>query len=257
MLKKNNIYIAIIITLFFLVIAYFTTFRIAIYSFVVCYIGVIIAKSKNKRLRVPVPDFFILTFFVGIIFALFYSYSPRIQYYEFVMMHSRWEVVQVDKIEEKSSTPIVFGNDFQIGTSVSTDLFFKQDSALIKKIVDFNYLDGSLLNIINQDDNSERFAVSEIDTMKSNLDLYIFKKPNKEVYKVFSKNDYFRNSHSAANLAFSIFFFIVFLFSILKLVFRPKKNISVILNQYPKRDFYISISSILYILVYSIYTFLF
>ena len=173
------------------------------------------------------------------------------------MMHSRWEVVQVDKIEEKSSTPIVFGNDFQIGTSVSTDLFFKQDSALIKKTVDFNYLDGSLLNIINQDDNSERFAVSEIDTMKSNLDLYIFKKPNKEVYKVFSKNDFFSISHSAANLAFSIFFFIVFLFSILKLVFRPKKNISVILNQYPKRDFYISISSILYILVYSIYTFLF
>lgn len=257
MLKKNNIYIAIIITLFFLVIAYFTTFRIAIYSFVVCYIGVIIAKSKNKRLRVPVPDFFILTFFVGIVFALIYSYSPRIQYYEFVMMHSRWKVIQVDEIEVKSSTPIVFSNDFQLGTSVKTDLFFKLDSTSFKKTVDFNYLDGSLLNIINQDNNSERFAVAAIATMKSNLDLYIFKKPNKEVYKVFRKNDFFCNSHAASNLAFSIFFFILFVFGILRLIIRPRKNISVILNQYPKRDFLISIGTIIYLLLYSLVTFVF
>lgn len=256
-MKKNNIYIAIIITLFFLVIAYFTTFRIAIYSFVVCYIGVIIAKSKNKRLRVPVPDFFILTFFVGIILALIYSYSPRIQYYEFVMMHSRWKVVQVDKIEEKLSTPIVFGNDLQLGTSVTTDLFFKQDSTSFIKTVDFNYLDGSLLNIINQDNNSERFAVSAITTVKSNLDLYIFKKPNKEVYKVFSKNDFFSNSHSAANLAFSIFFFILFVFGILRLIIRPKKNISLILNQYPKRDFLILFAIIVYLVIYSLVSFVF
>lgn len=257
MLKKNNVFIAIIVTLFFLVIAYFTTFRIAIYSFVVCYIGVIIAKSKNKRLRVPVPDFFILTFFVGIIFALIYSYSPRIQYYEFVMMHSRWKVFQVDKIEEKSSNPIVFGNDFQLGTSLTTDLFFKQDSTLLKKTVDFNYLDGSLLNIINQDNNSERFAVAAIATMKSNLYLYIFKKPNKEVYKVFSKKEWFRNSHTASNLAFSIFFFILFVFGILRLIIRPKKNISLILNQYPKRDFLISSGTIIYLLIYSLVSFVF
>lgn len=255
MLKKNNVFIAIIITLFFLIIAYFTTFRIAIYSFVVCYIGVIIAKSKNKRLKVPVVDFFVLTFFVGIILALFYSYSPRVQYYEFVLLHSRWEISKVDKIEQKVIVPIQINSNFQIGTEVTTDLYFKKDSLPFKYTQKFDFFEGNLFDILKQDRTSNEIATLEITNLKN--DLYIFKKPNKDVYKIFSKHKLFENSHSAANLVFSILFFVAFVLALLRLFFRPKKNISVVLNQYPKRDFLISVITIIYLLVYSIVTFVF
>ena len=255
MLKKNNVFVAIIITLFFLIIAYFTTFRIAIYSFVVCYIGVIIAKSKNKRLKVPVVDFFVLTFFVGIILALFYSYSPRIQYYEFVLLHSRWEISKVEKIEKKSIVPIQFNSDFQIGTEVTTDLYFKRDSLALKYTQKFDFYEENIFDILKQNRNSneiENLGITNLDS-----DLYIFKKPNKDIYKVFSKHKLFDNLHSAANLVFSVLFFVAFVLAIFRLFYRPKKNISVVLNQYPKRDFLISIITIIYLLVYSIVTFVF
>lgn len=253
MLKKNNIYLAIIITLFFLVIASFTTFRIAIYSFVVCYIGVIIAKSKNKRLRVPVSDFFVLTFSIGILFAFIYSYSPKIQYYEFILLHSKWEISKVEKIDKKQISSIVI-NDLHIGTSVDADLFYKQDSLLSKQTFEFNFYEENLFDIFNQKKNTDIFASLEL--KKSTSDLFLFTKPNKEVYKVFNKNKLFDNSHSVTNLVFSILFLVLFVYGIFRFMLRPKKNISVILNQYPKRDFIISIVSIFYITVYLLFTFI-
>jgi len=255
MLKKKNIFVAIVITVFFLTVSSLTTFRLAIYSFIICYIGIIIAKSLNKRLKVPVVDFFVLTFFVGIILAFVYSYSPRLQYHEFVLLHSRWEVSKVKQIDLKAIKDIRLDSSFKLGTSLDAAIVFSNSHGNFIKNQKFSYFEDNIEKIITQNFNTEKYANLEITKLQDNLDLYIFRKPNKDVYKVFRKDRIFYNSHSSANLAFSIFFFIIFIIAVLETLFKFRKSISVILNQYPKPHFIASILTLIYLIIYSLFAF--
>ena len=257
MLKKKNILVAIVITIFFLTIASLTTFRLAIYAFIICYIGVIIAKSLNKRLKVPVINFFVLTFLVGIILAFFYTYSPRLQYHEFVLLHSKWEVSKVSKIDVKSIKTIQVDSSFKLGTSIETTLSFTNSNGSFVKNHNFDYYEDNIEKIFFQHINDSNYANNEIVKLQNNLDLYIFKKPNKEVYKVLRKDRIFYNLHSSANLVFSIFFFVIFIIAVLKTIFKFRKSISVILNQYPKSHFIAAILTLIYLFVYSLFAFVF
>lgn len=206
MLKKKNILIAIVITIFFLTIASQTTFRIAIYAFVVCYIGVIIAKSRNKRLKVPVPDFFILTFTVGIFFSLFYAYSPKLQYYEFVILHSRWDSYKVTKVKIVENNFIELNENFVLGNATQTDLIFSDSLKNFSLKHQIDYYETNLVKLISQNFNSNVLREASVNNIQSNTDFYIFAKPDKKNYKVFNKNLLISNPHTLANLIFSIFY---------------------------------------------------
>lgn len=256
MLKKKNIFVAIVITIFFLIIASLTTFRLAIYAFVICYIGVIIAKSKNKRLKVPVVDFFILTFSFTIVLSFIYSYSPRFQYYEFVLSHSRWEVSQASKINIENISTLQIDSTFKIGTNVQSKIGFSNSNGNFTKDHEFDFYKDNICDLVHQNSISENFAKSEMSKISSNLDLFVFKKPHKEVYKFFRKDRIFYNLHSEANFVFSIFFFLIFIFVIIKTILNFKKSLSVLLNQYPKPHFAISLFSLIYVVLYLIFTLL-
>jgi len=255
MLKKKHVFLAIVITIFFLIIAFLTTFRLAIYSFIVCYIGVIIAKSRNKKLKVPVTDFFVLTFFVSILFAFVYSYSPRLQYYEFVMLHSRWEISKISKIDQIETVPLTINSDFVVGIQTNVDTYFLNSSgdSLINQ--NFSFYQTNIIDLVTQKSDLNNWLHKDISYYNTTKDLYVFTKPDKKVFKLFSKEKFYSNSHSVTNFAFSIFFFFIFLFCLFNFIFRFKYFFSTLLNQYPIKGYMQSVLILLYITIYSIITY--
>lgn len=249
MLNKRNLYSVFIIVLFF-IIASITTFRIAIYAFLICYVGVIIAKSRNRRLRVPVLDFFALTSVFGIILCFIYSFSPKTQYYEFVLMHSRWEVYQVERIENQTHSEINLFSNFNIGTKNHVNLIYFKDNEQ-KQINFVKYLyEDDFLKIINQTSNLPQKLLKETSEIQNASKLTIFKKPDKDKYHVFNKANLIENSYSLSNFIFSCFFLLVFIFTLLFLFFNIRRVISTILNQFPKQDLKIYLLILVYIVIY-------
>lgn len=252
MIKGKNIIFAIFITLFFLLIAYFTTFRLALYSFIICYIGVIIAKSKNKRLKVPVTSFFVLTFLFGVVLAFFYSLSPKIQYYEFKMVHSRWQITQVDSVEIKRMAIDKANTPFEIYEKLDTNIYFKNETEKVKLNHSIHYFQTNIFELFSSKGDLKEISLKNVNDLNDSKDLYVFKKPNKNIYKVFSKNEIFSNGKSGAHFMFSVLFLCLFVFGIFKIILNLRKIISVILNQYPKKDFFYYTSLILFLISYTI-----
>nr|WP_297308557.1 hypothetical protein [uncultured Flavobacterium sp.] len=249
MLKKRK-FISISIIVLFLIIASATTFRIAIYAFIICYIGVLIAKSKNKRLKVPVLDFFAFTFTFGIVLGCIYSFSPKIQYYEFLLSHSRWEIHQVTDLENHSISEINVIDHVNIGAKTKLDLIYLSEGKK-KRLHLTKYLyEDDLFKIVKQTSNLTE-SIQNVTLKDQNFSkITIFKKLDKANYHVFSKDKLIGNSYSVSNFIFACFFLLLFIVLFLFVIFNLKKIISTILNQFPKQKviFYTAILS--YIVIY-------
>ena len=256
MFVKRNISLSIFIVVFFLAVAFLTTFRIGIYAFVISYISVIIAKSQNKRIKVPVVDFFVLTFSVGIFFGFLYSYSPKLQYYEFILLHSRWERSEVNKVEIISEEDLLIMSDLKIGSEINTLLFFNNSHGR-KELKYCKYVyENNFSSLIDSDDSLIKNSIESINNLISNKDLVVFTKPDKTVFKVFSKNSWIQNSYSASNLLFTSLFLGFFIFCISRIFFNSKRIFSSLINQFPKNEFVISSLILSYIVIYLLVTFL-
>lgn len=236
-MKKKNILIAIVITVFFLIIAYLTTFRLSLYAFIICYIGVIIAKSKNKRLKVPVPDFFILTFSVGIVFAFMYSISPKLQYYEFRISHSRWEISKIDKLDVTNVLTSSIQKEKPVVAEIHADMIFKNANGFVEKQHKFHYFQTNIFEYFNSNSEMLNEANNEVITSSLEKDFYLFKKPSKEIYKVFNKSSWIKFGNSESNFFFSILFILLFISISIYMILNFKKVLSTLLNQHPKKEF--------------------
>lgn len=223
MLKERK-FISISIIVLFLIIASVTTFRIAIYAFIICYIGVLIAKSKNKRLKVPVLDFFAFTFTFGIVLGCMYSFSPKIQYYEFLLSHSRWEIHQITDLENQSISEINIIDGVNVGAKTKLDLIYLSEGEK-KRLHLTKYLyEDDLLKIVKQTSNLVESIQSVTSTDQNFSKITIFKKPDKANYHVFSKDKLIENSYSVSNFYFCMFLFVTFYSCFFVCYFQSKKN---------------------------------
>ncbi|HUH25379.1 MAG TPA: hypothetical protein VLY87_02015 [Flavobacterium sp.] len=216
----------IILWILFALVVSINSIRLFIYGFVISFIIVIIDRAFFGTRKRSDTQFLNLFFVITSTFALFFTFSPFFRTLEFEVSHPRWERLEIQTIEKRSSskvytsqgilekeyTPITIHYLDENGTPAKIGSEVKHYAMLmIPPLANQKALEKELDYIHNR-------GLNKLLHKKA---IHLFKHPHKNTLKVFKGNDAFAVRHSIGSqitlICSYILFFGLALYSVVRI----------------------------------------